>query len=48
MGTVYELPKNVWHVGEADQLQCRLADVRIPCGYGGWEACLYMRLALGW
>ncbi len=48
VGEVYELPKNVLHVGEGDRLQRKLADVRIPSGNGGWEACPYMRLALGW
>ncbi len=35
-------------MGEADWLyRTRSAEVRIPSGHGGWEACLYMSLALG-
>jgi hypothetical protein len=37
----------VRHVGEADWLQRRSADVKIPHGDGGWEARSFMRLALG-
>ena len=48
VGAVYELPKNVRRVGDADCVHWMPADVRIPSGHGGWEAHLYMRLALGW
>ena len=47
VGAVYELPKNVRRVGDVDCVHRMLADVRIPSGHGGWEARLYMRLALG-
>ena len=47
VGAVYELPKNVRHVGDADCVHRMSADVRIPSGLGGWEARSYMRLALG-
>jgi hypothetical protein len=48
VGAVYELPKNVCRVGEADCVHWRSADdVRIPSGYGSWEARSYIRLALG-
>ena len=47
VGAVYELPKNVRRVGSADCVHRMSADVRIPSGHGGWEARLYMRLALG-
>ena len=33
--------------GEADQLQCMSAEVRILSGHGGYEARLCMRLAFG-
>jgi hypothetical protein len=47
VGAVYELLKNVRRVGDAECVRRMSADVRIPSGHGGWEACLYMRLALG-
>ena len=47
VGAVYELPKNVRCVGDADCVHRMSADVRIPSGHGGWEARSYMRLALG-
>ena len=48
VGAVYELPKNVQRVGDADCVHRMSADVRIPSGHGGCEVRLYMRLALGW
>ena len=47
VGAVYELPKNVRCVGDADCVHRVSAGVRIPSGHGGWEARSYMRLALG-
>ncbi len=47
MGAVYELPKNVRRVGDADCVHRMLVDVRILSGHGGGEARSYMRLALG-
>ena len=47
MGAVYELPKNVRRVGDADCVHRMSADVRIPSGHGGCEARSYMKLALG-
>jgi hypothetical protein len=48
VGAVYELPKNVRRDGDADCVHRMSAAVRIPSEHGGWEARLYMRLALGW
>ena len=48
VGAVYDLPKNVRCVGDADCVHWMSADVRIPSGHGGWEAHSYMRLVLGW
>jgi hypothetical protein len=47
VGAVYELPKNVRRVGDADCVHRMSADVRIPSGHGGCEARSYMKLALG-
>ena len=47
VGAVEESPKNVRHVGDADCVHRMLVDMRIPSEHGGWEARLYMRLALG-
>ena len=47
VGAVYELPKKVLRVGEADVCQLMSADVRMPRGQGEVEAREYMRFALG-
>ena len=47
VGAVYEFPKKVLRVGEADALQFMSADVSMPRGHGGVEAREYMRFAFG-
>jgi hypothetical protein len=47
VGAVYELPKNVRRVGDADCVHRMSVDMRILRGHGGWEERLYMSLALG-
>ncbi len=47
VGAVYELPKKVLRVGDADAFQLMSADVRMPRGHGEVEAREYMRFALG-
>ena len=47
VGAVYELPKKVRCVGDANCVHRMSADVRILSGHGGWEAHSYMRLVLG-
>ena len=47
VGAVYELPKKVLRVGEAEAFQLMSADVSMPRGHGGVEAREYIRFALG-
>ncbi len=47
VGAVYELPKKVLRVGEAEALQLMSADVSMPRGHGGVEAREYIRFAFG-
>jgi hypothetical protein len=47
VGAVYECPKKVLRVGEAEALQFKSADVSMPSGHGGVDAREYMRFAFG-
>jgi hypothetical protein len=47
VGAVYESPKKVLRVGEAEAFQLMSADVRMPRGHGDVEAREYIRFTFG-